>query len=176
MNALASNGHAASVYLGEEHELLRAQIRRFVDEEIKPHAAAWEQEGMVPREVLRRMVELGFFGIRYPAEYGGFVLNALATVVFAEELGRSTFSGVAITALVHTDIASVNLFNGGSQALKDRFMPDVVAGERIVAVGVTEPGAGSDVKGIRTTARRDGDSYVLNGAKMFITNGVHANL
>lgn len=172
MNALASNGHAASVYLGEEHELLRAQIRRFVDEEIKPHAAAWEQEG----EVLRRMGELGFFGIRYPAEYGGSGLNALATVVFAEELGRSTFSGVAITALVHTDMASVRLFNGGSQALKDRFMPDVVAGERIVAVGVTEPGAGSDVKGIRTTARRDGDSYVLNGAKMFITNGVHANL
>src|SRR5258708_37303394 len=71
MNAPASHGHAASAYLGEEHELLRAQIRRFVDEEIKPHAAAWEQEGMVPREVLRRMGELGFFGIRYPAEYGG---------------------------------------------------------------------------------------------------------
>src|ERR1700675_3702058 len=176
MNAPASHGHAASAYLGEEHELLRAQIRRFVDEEIKPHAAAWEQEGMVPREVLRRMGELGFFGIRYPAEYGGSDLNSLATVVFAEELGRSTFSGVAITALVHTDMASVHLFNGGSQALKDRFMPDVVAGKKIVAVGVTEPGAGSDVKGIRTTARRDGGNYVLNGAKMFITNGVHANL
>jgi acyl-CoA dehydrogenase len=77
---------------------------------------------------------------------------------------------------VHTDMASVHLFNGGSQALKDRFMPDVVAGNKIVAVGVTEPGAGSDVKGIRTTARRDGDSYVLNGTKMFITNGVHADL
>jgi acyl-CoA dehydrogenase len=78
--------------------------------------------------------------------------------------------------LVHTDMASVHLFNAGSPALKDRFMPDVVAGRKIVAVGVTEPGAGSDVKGIRTTARRDGDSYVLNGAKMFITNGVHADL
>jgi acyl-CoA dehydrogenase len=176
MNAPVSHGHAASAYLGEEHELLRAQIRRFVDEEIKPHAAAWEEEGMVPRVVLRRMGELGFFGIRYPAEYGGSDLDTLATVVFAEELGRSTFSGVAITALVHTDMASVHLFNGGSQTLKDRFMPDVVAGEKIVAVGVTEPGAGSDVKGIRTTARRDGDGYVLNGAKMFITNGVHANL
>ena len=176
MNAVASHGHAASAYLGEEHELLRAQIRRFVDEEIKPHALAWEQDGMVPREVLRRMGELGFFGIRYPAEYGGSDLNTLATVVLAEELGRSTFSGVAITVLVHTDMASVHLFNGGSQALKDRFMPDVVAGRKIVAVGVTEPGAGSDVKGIRTVARRDGGSYVLNGAKMFITNGVHADL
>ena len=103
-------------------------------------------------------------------------MDTLASVVLAEELGRSTFSGVAITVLVHTDMASVHLFNAGSQALKDRFMPDVVAGRKIVAVGVTEPGAGSDVKGIRTTARRDGDSYVLNGAKMFITNGVHADL
>ncbi|MGH6714488.1 MAG: acyl-CoA dehydrogenase family protein [Bradyrhizobium sp.] len=165
-----------SAYFGEEHELLRAQLRRFVEEEIKPHALQWEQDGMVPRDVLRRMGELGFLGIRYPAEYGGSDMDTLATVVLAEELGRSTFSGVAITVLVHTDMASVHLYNAGSQALKDHFMPDVVAGKRIVAVGVTEPGAGSDVKGIRTTARREGDSYVLNGAKMFITNGVHADL
>src|SRR3984893_14304132 len=176
MNALASNGHAASVYLGEEHELLRAQIRRFVDEEIKPHAAAWEQDGMVPREVLRRMGELGFFGIRYPAEYGGSDLNTLATVVLAEELGRSTFSGVAITALVHTDMASVHVFNAGTEAQKSRWMRKIIAGEAICAVAVTEPDAGSDVKGIRTTARRTDGGYVLNGAKMFITNGVHADL
>lgn len=165
-----------SAYFGEEHELLRAQLRRFVEEEIKPHALQWEQDGMVPRDVLRRMGGLGFLGIRYPAEYGGSDMDTLATVVLAEELGRSTFSGVAITVLVHTDMASVHLYNAGSQALKDHFMPDVVAGKRIVAVGVTEPGAGSDVKGIRTTARREGDGYVLNGAKMFITNGVHADL
>ena len=165
-----------SAYFGEEHELLRAQLRRFVEEEIKPHALKWEQDGMVPREVLRRMGELGFLGIRYPAEYGGSDMDTLATVVLAEELGRSSFSGVAITVLVHTDMASVHLYNAGSQALKDHFMPDVIAGKKIVAVGVTEPGAGSDVKGIRTTARRDGGSYVLNGAKMFITNGVHADL
>jgi acyl-CoA dehydrogenase len=176
MNIPVGNGQTRSVYLGEEHELLRAQIRRFVNEEIKPRALQWEQDGMVPRDVLRRMGELGFLGIRYPAEYGGSDMDTLATVVLAEELGRSTFSGVAITVLVHTDMASVHLFNAGSQALKDRFMPDVVAGKKIVAVGVTEPGAGSDVKAIRTTARRDGDSYVLNGAKMFITNGVHADL
>jgi acyl-CoA dehydrogenase len=176
MSTQIAGNPGASAYLGEEHELLRTQIRRFVDEEIKPHALAWEKDGMVPREVLQRMGELGFFGIRYPAEYGGSDLNTLATVVLAEELGRSTFSGVAITVLVHTDMASVHLFNGGSPVLKDRFMPDVVAGRKIVAVGVTEPGAGSDVKAIRTTAHRDGDSYVLNGAKMFITNGVHANL
>ena len=176
MNTAVADGHGRSAYFGEEHELLRAQIRRFVDEEIKPRALQWEQDGMVPRQVLRRMGELGFLGIRYPAQYGGSEMDTLATVVLAEELGRSTFSGVAITVLVHTDMASVHLHNSGSQAQQDRLMPDVVAGRKIVAVGVTEPGAGSDVKGIRTTARRDGDDYVLNGAKMFITNGVHADL
>ncbi len=165
-----------SPYFTEEHEALRDQVRRFVETEIKPHGLAWEEAGFVPREVLKRMGALGFFGIRYPSEYGGSEMDTLATVVLAEELGRSTFSGAAITALVHTDMASVHIFNGGSQAQRDRFMPDIIAGEKIVAVAVTEPDAGSDVKGIRTTARREGDHYVLNGAKMFITNGVHADL
>ena len=167
---------ARSAYFSEEHEMLRAQLRRFVEEEIKPHALAWEEQGFTPREVLRKMGELGFLGIRYPAEYGGSDMNTLGSVVLAEELGRSTFSGVAITVLVHTDMASVHIFNAGSKAQKDRFMPDIIAGKKIVAVAVTEPGAGSDVKGIRTTARRDGDHYVLNGTKMFITNGVYADL
>jgi acyl-CoA dehydrogenase len=165
-----------SAYFGEEHEMLRDQVRRFVEEEVKPHGLAWEEQGCVPREVLRRMGELGFLGVRYPLAYGGSEMDTLATVVLAEELGRSTFSGFAVTVLVHTDMASVHLFNAGSQALKDRFMPDIVAGKRIVAVAVTEPGAGSDVKGIRTNARREGDDYVLNGAKIFITNGVYADL
>jgi acyl-CoA dehydrogenase len=165
-----------SAYFSEEHEMLRAQLRRFVEEEIKPHGLKWEEQGFTPREVLRKMGALGFLGIRYPAEYGGSEMNTLGSVVLAEELGRSTFSGVAITVLVHTDMASVHIFNAGSKAQKDRFMPDIVAGKKIVAVAVTEPGAGSDVKGIRTTARRDGDHYVLNGTKMFITNGVHADL
>src|SRR6266851_6487584 len=165
-----------SAYFSEEHEMLRAQLRRFVEEEIKPHALAWEEQGFTPREVLRKMGALGFLGIRYPAEYGGAEMNSLGSVVLAEELGRSTFSGVAITVLVHTDMASVHIFNTGSKAQKDRFMPDIIAGKKIVAVAVTEPDAGSDVKGIRTTARRDGDHYALNGAKMFITNGVHADI
>lgn len=165
-----------SPYFGEEHEALRDQLRRFVASEVKPHGLAWEEAGMVPRALLRRMGELGFLGIRYPAEYGGAEMDTLATVVLAEELGRSTFSGFAITALVHTDMASVHIFNAGSQAQRDRFMPGIVAGEAICAVAVTEPDAGSDVKGIRTTARREGEAYVLNGTKMFITNGVHADL
>ncbi|HEY5795427.1 MAG TPA: acyl-CoA dehydrogenase family protein [Bosea sp. (in: a-proteobacteria)] len=171
-----SEGARRSPYFSEEHEALRDQVRRFVETEIKPHALKWEEAGFVPREVLRRMGELGFLGIRYPSEYGGSEMDTMATVVLAEELGRSTFSGVAITALVHTDMASVHIANAGSQAQRDRLMPAIIAGEKIVAVAVTEPDAGSDVKGIRTTARREGNSYVLNGAKMFITNGVHADL
>jgi acyl-CoA dehydrogenase len=156
--------------------MLRDQVRRFVDEEIKPSGDIWEKQGFVPREVLRRMGALGFLGIRYPEVYGGSAMDTLGSVVFAEELGRSTFSGVAITALVHTDMASVHVFNSGSEAQKARWMGKIVRGEAICAVAVTEPDAGSDVKGIRTTARRTGDGYVLNGAKMFITNGVHADL
>jgi acyl-CoA dehydrogenase len=165
-----------SPYFSAEHEMLRTQVRRFVETEIKPHALAWEEKGYVPREVLRRMGSLGFFGIRYPARYGGSEMDTLATVVFAEELGRSTFSGVAVTALVHTDMASVHVFHSGSEAQNDKWMPRIISGEAITAVAVTEPDAGSDVKGIRTVARWEGDSYVLDGAKMFITNGVHADL
>jgi acyl-CoA dehydrogenase len=172
----SSDAPRRSPYFTEEHEALRDQVRRFVETEIKPHADAWEEAGFVPREVLRRMGELGFFGIRYSSEYGGSEMDTMATVVLAEELGRSTYSGVAITALVHTDMASVHIANAGSQAQRDAQMPGIIAGEKIVAVAVTEPDAGSDVKGIRTTARREGDHYVLNGAKMFITNGVHADL
>ncbi len=165
-----------SPYFSEEHELLRAQVRRFVEAEIKPHGLAWEEQGFVPRDVLRRMGSLGFFGIRYPERYGGSDMDALATVVLSEELGRSTFSGVATTALVHSEMASIHLFRAGSEAQKDKWMPPIIAGEVITAVAVTEPDAGSDVKAIRTFARREGDSYVIDGAKMFITNGVHANL
>ncbi len=167
---------ARSPFFEPEHEMLRDQVRRFVDEEVKPHADAWEEAGFVPRAVLRRMGALGFFGIRYPEVFGGSAMNALATVVYAEELGRSTYSGVAITALVHTDMASVHVFNAGTEAQKAKWMPGIVSGDVITAVAVTEPDAGSDVKGIRTTARRVDGGFVLNGTKLYITNGVHADL
>ncbi len=166
----------SDVFFDETHHMLRAQIRRFVEEEVKPHADRWEEDGLVPRDVLRKMGELGLFGIRYPVDLGGSDLDELATVVLAEELGRSTYAGFAITALVHTDMASVHIFNAGNHEQHTRYLPDVIAGKKICAVAVTEPDAGSDVKGIRTTARKDGDSYILNGAKMFITNGVHGDL
>jgi len=163
-------------HLEPEHEALRDQVRRFVETEIKPHAEAWEEAGETPRALLRRMGELGFLGIRYPEEHGGSGMDARATAVWAEELGRSTFSGVAIGALVHTDMASVHVWNAGSEAQRARWMPGIVSGETLTAVAVTEPGAGSDVKGIRTRARREGNGWRLDGAKVYITNGVNADL
>ncbi|HHX91228.1 MAG TPA: acyl-CoA dehydrogenase [Paracoccus sp.] len=166
----------SSLFFSDDLRAMRAQIRRFVENEIKPQAAAWEDVGFVPRTVLRQMGALGFFGMRYPEVLGGSGMDQMASVVLAEELGRSTFAGVAITALVHTDMASVHIFNAGTQAQQERWLPPMIAGEAICAVAVTEPGAGSDVKGLRTTARRTDDHFILNGAKMFITNGVHGDV
>lgn len=159
-----------------EYELLREQVRRFVEEEIKPCADRWEEDGFIPRPILRRMGELGFFGIRYPAEYGGAEMDAVASTVFAEELGRSTYGGVADAMLVHAEMASVYVFHDGTKAQRDRWMPGIISGEAITAVAITEPDAGSDVKAIRTRALREGDFYVINGTKLYITNGVHADL
>lgn len=167
---------AAGPWFTPEHEMLRAQVRRFVETEVKPAAARWEQDGFVPRAILRRMGELGFLGIRYPAEHGGSGLDTMATIVLAEELGRSTFGGFAVTVLVHTDMAAVHVLNAGTPAQHTRWLPGIISGELICAVAVTEPDAGSDVKGIRTRARRDGDHYVIDGRKLYITNGVHAGL
>ncbi len=167
---------AESPYLREEHIAFRDQLRRFIRSEIVPHALQWETDGTVPRSVLRRMGELGFLGVRYSEAYGGSEMDTVATVVLAEELGRSTFGGFAITVLVHTDMASPHLANAGTPAQMARHMPDIIAGRKIAAVAVTEPDAGSDVAGIRTTARREGDSYVLNGTKLYISNGVHGDI
>jgi acyl-CoA dehydrogenase len=117
------------------------------------------------------MGKIGFFGLRVPEEHGGIGLGPLASVVFAEELGRSTFGGFAITALVHTDLAMPYLLNFGSTEQKERWLPGMVSGEILTAIAVTEPDAGSDVAGIRTRAVRDGDGWRINGSKLFITNG-----
>lgn len=160
----------------DTHRLLRESIRRFVEQEVVPYGLAWEAEGFVPRDLLRRMGSLGFLGLRYSQEHGGGEMNALATALLAEELGRSTFGGFAITVLVHTDMASPHLVNAGSAEQIARYLPGIISGELITAVGVTEADAGSDVKSIRTSARRVGGDYVLHGSKMFITNGALADV
>ena len=166
----------ATIYETPEHELLRDQIARFIAKEVEPHAAAWEETGMVPRDVLRRMGQAGLLGLMYEGQYGGGEGDALTNLVFAEALSQSTFAGFIITVLVHTDMASPHLHHAGTPEQKAKYMPRITAGECISAVGISEPGAGSDVAGIRTSARREGDEWVINGTKMFITNGVHADV
>ncbi|HEX2152727.1 MAG TPA: acyl-CoA dehydrogenase family protein [Acidimicrobiia bacterium] len=165
-----------SIYLDEDLRAIASQTAEYVEREIVPKAEAWESEGRVPREVLRHMGGLGFFGLRVPEEYGGIALGPLASVVFAEQLGRSTFGGFTITVLAHTDLAMPYITKFASDELKSRYLPPMMAGERIGGLAVTEPDAGSDVAAIRTIARRDGDIYVINGTKMFITNGAEGDL
>jgi acyl-CoA dehydrogenase len=162
--------------MDDTFRLLQESIRRFVEKEVTPKAHAWEEQGFVPREILREMGKLGFLGLRYAEEFGGGALDARATALLAEELGRSSFGGFAITVLVHTDMASPHLVNAGSPAQIRKYLPKIISGELISAVAVTEPDAGSDVKSIRTSARREGGEWVLNGSKMFITNGALADV
>jgi len=165
-----------NAYLSPEHELLREQVARFVAREVEPHALAWEDAGCVPREVLRKMGEAGFLGLVYESAHGGADADALTNLVFAEALSQSTFGGFVITVLVHTDMASPHLHHAGTREQKAKYLPGITAGRTVTAVAITEPGAGSDVAGIRTTARRDGDQWVIDGTKLFITNGVHGDL
>lgn len=163
-------------WFDDTHRMLSDSLRRFIENEVVPAGRAWEDAGFVPREILRKMGSLGFLGLRYPEKYGGGEMNVLGTALLAEELGRSSFGGFAVTVLVHTDMASPHLMNAGTPEQLDRYMPGIIAGEKITAVAVTEPDAGSDVRSIRTSARRDGAHWVINGSKMYITNGVHADL
>ena len=164
-----------SIYMTEDLEAVRYQTRAYVEREIVPNASDWETEG-VPREVLDDMGKLGFFGLRIPEEHGGIGLGALASVVFAEELGRSTYGGFTITVLVHTDLAVPYVLNFGRPEQKAHWLPKFASGELITAIAISEPDAGSDVAAIRTTARREGDGFVINGTKMFMTNGTIADL
>src|SRR5688572_8544284 len=130
-----------SIYDNPDHELLRDQIAKFIAREVEPYAAAWEEQGFVPREVLRRMGQAGLFGLMYESHYGGAEGDALTNLVFAEALSQSTFGGFIVTVLVHTDMASPHLHHAGSEAQKEKYLRQVIAGEMITAVGITEAGA-----------------------------------
>ncbi|MGE3992443.1 acyl-CoA dehydrogenase family protein [Pseudorhodoplanes sp.] len=156
--------------------MMRDQVRRFVDREVVPFAEAWEEDGKIPRDIFRRMGELGFLGMRHATEFGGTDLGPIASIVFAEELARSGFGGFTASTLVHTDMSAIHITKSGTTAQKQTFLPAIIRGEKICAVAVTEPDAGSDVARLRTRATRDGDSWVINGAKMFITNGVYGDI
>jgi len=165
-----------SIYIDDDLAAIRRQVRGYVEQEVVPHVDAWEAERAIPRSLLDEMGKLGFFGLRIPEAYGGIGMGHMASVVFAEELGRSTSGGFAITVLVHTDLAAPYVTKFASDDQKERWLPKFATGEMITAIGVTEPDAGSDVAALRTTAKRDGDGWRLNGTKMFITNGAIADL
>lgn len=165
-----------SIYITEDLEAIRAQVREYVEQELVPNVEQWEAERAVPRSVLDEMGKLGFFGLRIPEEYGGIGMGTLATVVFAEELGRSTSGGTNATILVHTDLATPYVLHFGTPGQKEKWLPRLATGELISAIAVTEPDAGSDVAAIRSSAQRDGEGWRINGTKMFITNGSIADV
>jgi acyl-CoA dehydrogenase len=159
----------------ESHEALRAEVRRFISEELRPHAAEWEEAEWFPNDVFHRMAELGLLGLKYPVEYGGRGGGYLEDAVLHEELGRSGSGGLSAGIGAHIGIATPPIWKFGTDEQKERFLAPAIRGERIAALGITEPGAGSDVAGIRTFARRVDGGYVVNGSKTFITNGVRAD-
>jgi acyl-CoA dehydrogenase len=160
----------------QQHEMFRQTVRAFVQSEVEPHIEAWEQEGQIPKSIWPRMGALGLLGVEYDEKYGGAGADFLTTAVLCEELARSRCSSLAMAVGVHADMASPHLYWTGSEALKEQYLPAICRGEALCAIAVTEPGGGSDVAAIRTRAVRDGDHYVLDGSKMFITNGVMADL
>ncbi len=159
-----------------EHELLRKTIRAFVEREVTPHVEAWEAEGRIPRTFWRRLGELGLLGLDFPAEHGGAGGDFVSSVVLGEEMARCRSGGVAFSVLVHTDMSSPWLVRFGTEAQKRKYLPGIVRGETVCALGITEPGTGSDMAALATRAVRRGDRYRLTGRKTFITNGVHADL
>ena len=162
--------------LSDELQMVRAQIRRLVNELIVPHGDAWEAKGEIPRQVFRDFGALGFLGMRHPVEYGGGGLGALASVVLGEELSRSSYGGVASAFTVHTDMSISHIARRGSHEQKQRYLPAACLGEKIGVVCVTEAHAGSDVAGLKTKAVRNGDGWLINGSKMFITNAVFGDI
>jgi acyl-CoA dehydrogenase len=159
----------------DEHEELRASIRRFVAGELRPHAAEWEAAHWFPDDVFARFARHGFLGLKYPQEYGGEGGDYLHEAVLAEELARCGSGGLAAGVGAHVNIATPPIWKFGTDDQKQRYLAPAIAGERIGALAITEPDAGSDVANIRTHARRVDGGWVVNGSKMFITNGVRAH-
>jgi len=164
------------VIYGEDHLALQRTIDRFVDAEINPRVDEWEEASAFPaHEVFRRMGELGLLGLTKPAQYGGAGLDYSFGVLLAESIGRIRCGGVPMAIGVQTDMATPALARFGSDSLRAEFLTPAITGEMVACIGVSEPDAGSDVAAIRTTARSDGDDYVINGGKLWTTNGSQAD-
>lgn len=167
--------HPSTSIFDDVHNQLRESIRSFVDREIAPHTAGWE-ETTFPDAIVRRMGELGFLGLSMPEQYGGQGGDYFTNIVLAEEIARGGSGGLLMGLSVHTDMVMPPLLEFGTEEQKQRWLPAGIAGETIFALGITEPDAGSDVSAISTRAVRDGDDWVINGAKTYITNGHRAGM
>lgn len=157
-----------------EHETFRDTVRRFLENEATPHHEQWEADGMVPRDIWLKAGEQGFLCPMVSEEYGGIGADFLYSVVIDEEISRAGLTGIGWG--LHTEIVAPYIENHGSETLKQKYLPPMVTGEKIGAIAMTEPGAGSDLQGVKTTAIKDGDHYILNGSKTFITNGQNADI
>ena len=164
------------MYFNEDHQALRSMVRKFVDQDINPHMDQWEKDGGAPlKELFKNMGDLGLLGIRYDEKYGGQNLDYWFECVFLEELGRITGYGLPTAIAVQTNMATPAIAEFGSEYLKETYLKGAVSGDLVAAIGVTEPDAGSDVAALKTTARLEGDHYLINGSKLFITNGCQAD-
>ncbi|MEA2435280.1 MAG: acyl-CoA dehydrogenase, partial [Actinomycetota bacterium] len=159
----------------EEHEQLRKTIRDFVESELAPRANEWEEAKDFPDWVFSRMGEVGLLGLTYPEEYGGGGGDYLCNIVLAEEMTRCNSGGVAMAVAVQTDMAVPPVYKFGTEEQKERYLRPAIRGEKIFCLGITEPNAGSDVAGIETTAKKVDGGWIVNGRKIFITNGRRAH-
>lgn len=159
----------------EEHQQYRAQIRRFAEKEMLPYVDEWEKSSLFPRELFKRAGELGVFSAHYPEEHGGAGGDEWFAIAKSEELTRGRMAGVTMALLVQGDMATPVISDLGTKEQIDEFLRPALTGEKIAALGVTEPNAGSDVAGIQTVAKKDGDDWIINGSKTYITNGTRAD-
>jgi len=164
----------ASPYYTADHEAFRDQLRRFVAKEIAPHADTWDEAGEFPRELYRKAADIGLLGLNFPEEHGGSAADRFYAIIAGQELARGGSGGVAASLMSHT-IGCPPIAKLGSDYLKQKVLPAVLRGEKIAALAITEPGGGSDVANLKTTAKRDGDHYVVRGEKTFITSGMRAD-
>jgi acyl-CoA dehydrogenase len=164
-----------SLYFNEDHNLFRQSVRQFVEKEVLPVMNEWEEKQQIPKSIWKKMGELGFLGINFPEEYGGSNNDFFYTVILLEEIARSGSAGLAAAHGVHQYMSTAHLLKAGNDELKKKYLPKSISGEWLGALAISEPGAGSDVANIRTTAVREGDYYIINGSKTFITNGVYGD-
>ncbi|WP_299556148.1 acyl-CoA dehydrogenase family protein [Seonamhaeicola sp.] len=164
-----------SMYFTEEHQLFRESLRNFLKKEVVPNIDEWESTGKIDASIWKKIGDMGFFGIHYPEAYGGSDLDIFYTVILQEELQRINSGGFAASVWAHVYLSMTHLNAEGSEAIKQKYLAPSIAGDKLGCLCITEPSGGSDVAGIRTTAVKEGDSYIINGSKTFITNGAYSD-